>query len=128
MDAQQLEAAAKACDQASVLLDLLSQLLTEIPHECVGNHTETCVRTALEWVKAAKNREAALRKELDLLSSCPPGGTVLDPFGGSGTTGLAADRLGRNAILIDLDERNLPMARERIEREAPLFSNVQSTA
>jgi DNA modification methylase len=32
-----------------------------------------------------------------ILAGCPKGGTVLDPFGGAGTTGLVADRLGRNA-------------------------------
>lgn len=59
-----------------------------------------------------------------ILAGCPPGGVVLDPFGGSGTTGLVADRHHRDAILIDLDDRNAPMARERIHGEAPLFSNV----
>src|SRR5690606_5100910 len=38
-----------------------------------------------------------------ILAGCPVGGTVLDPFGGSGATGLAASRLGRNAILIELN-------------------------
>ena len=41
-------------------------------------------------------------------------GVVLDPFGGSGTTGAVAQGLGRDAILIDLDERNLDLARQRI--------------
>lgn len=59
-----------------------------------------------------------------ITAGCPEGGTVLDPFGGSGTTGLVADQHGRNAILIDLDERNLPMARERIAADAPLFAEV----
>jgi site-specific DNA-methyltransferase (cytosine-N4-specific) len=59
-----------------------------------------------------------------ILAGCPEGGTVLDPFGGSGTTGLVADRLHRGAILIDLDERNGPMARERITGDAPLFAEV----
>lgn len=41
-------------------------------------------------------------------------GVVLDPFGGSGTVGLVATGRGRDAILVDLDARNLELARERI--------------
>ena len=41
-------------------------------------------------------------------------GVVLDPFGGSGTTGLVATGMSRDAVLIDLDERNADLARERI--------------
>lgn len=41
-------------------------------------------------------------------------GIVLDPFGGSGTTGLVANGLSRDAILLDLDERNADLARERL--------------
>lgn len=42
--------------------------------------------------------------ELMLANSCPPGGWVLDGFGGSGTTLIAAHRLGRRACLVELDE------------------------
>lgn len=59
-----------------------------------------------------------------VLAGCPEGGTVLDPFGGSGTTGMVCDRHHRNAILIDLDERNGPMARERISGDSPLFAEI----
>lgn len=38
-----------------------------------------------------------------ILAGCPSGGTVLDPFGGSGTTGMVALELGRNAELIELN-------------------------
>jgi hypothetical protein len=41
-------------------------------------------------------------------------GVVLDPFAGTGTTGLVATGHGRSAVLVDLDERNLHLARERI--------------
>lgn len=36
-------------------------------------------------------------------SGCPEGGTVLDPFGGSGTTGKVASKHGRSAVLIELN-------------------------
>ena len=61
-----------------------------------------------------------------VLAGCPEGGTVLDPFGGSGTTGLVADQHGRNAILIDLDERNGPMTERRLAADAPLFTQVSN--
>jgi site-specific DNA-methyltransferase (adenine-specific) len=37
--------------------------------------------------------------------ACPPGGTVLDPFAGSGSTAAAARLTGRQAVLIEIDER-----------------------
>jgi DNA modification methylase len=50
--------------------------------------------------------------------------TVLDPFGGAGTTGLLADRLGRNAILIELNPEYSTMAQRRLRSDAPLFADV----
>jgi len=50
-----------------------------------------------------------------LLAGCPEGGTVLDPFGGAGTTGLVADRMRRNAVLIELNPEYAEMARARID-------------
>ncbi|HXJ57232.1 MAG TPA: site-specific DNA-methyltransferase [Verrucomicrobiae bacterium] len=56
-----------------------------------------------------------------ILAGCPKGGTVLDPFGGAGTTGLVADRLQRSAILIELNPVYADMARKRIVGDSPLF-------
>lgn len=50
-----------------------------------------------------------------ILAGCPKDGTVLDPFGGSGTTGYVADKLGRNATLIELNPSYIEIAEERID-------------
>jgi DNA modification methylase len=60
-----------------------------------------------------------------ILAGCPKGGTVLDPFGGAGTTGLVADRLGRNAILIELNPEYAAMAQRRITGDVPMFADVK---
>jgi DNA modification methylase len=59
-----------------------------------------------------------------ILAGCPKGGTVLDPFGGAGTTGLVADRLQRDAILIELNPEYAEIARRRISSEAGMFAEV----
>ena len=48
--------------------------------------------------------------------------TVLDPFVGSGTTALVADRLQRHAIGIDLSIDYAAMAQRRLEDDCPLFT------
>lgn len=49
---------------------------------------------------------------------------VLDPFGGAGTVGLVADRMGHDAILIELNEVSTELARARIKADAGMFSDV----
>jgi len=51
--------------------------------------------------------------ELCIKAGCPEGGTVLDPFMGSGTTGLVAESLGRNWIGIEPNPEYVEMARRR---------------
>ena len=51
-----------------------------------------------------------------IISSCPPGGIVLDPFGGAGTTGVAAKMLARRYLLIELNEAYADMARKRLRQ------------
>lgn len=57
-----------------------------------------------------------------ILAGCPIEGTVLDPFCGSGTTGVVALRHGRKFIGIELNPAYVEMARGRIERDAPLLN------
>jgi DNA modification methylase len=49
-----------------------------------------------------------------ILAGCPEGGTVLDPFGGSGTTGMVAVQNRRNYILCELNDDYINMAEKRI--------------
>lgn len=60
-----------------------------------------------------------------ILAGCPEGGTVLDPFGGSGTTALVADRLGRNAVLAELNEDYIDIAKNRIETDGGMFVDLE---
>ena len=50
-----------------------------------------------------------------VLAGCPKGGVVLDPFAGSGTTGVVALKNGRRFLGIELNEDYVEMARKRID-------------
>jgi DNA modification methylase len=54
-----------------------------------------------------------------ILAGAPVGGIVLDPFGGSGTTGMVANRLGRRAVLIELNPDYAAQIKQRTA-QAPL--------
>jgi len=49
-----------------------------------------------------------------LKCACPENGTVLDPFFGAGTVGMAAERLGLNWIGIELKQEYIDIARKRL--------------
>jgi len=66
----------------------------------------------LEWAK----------KQIDFL--VPPGGTVLDPFAGSGTVMLAAKEMGRKAIGIEINVDFCGIARERLGQEFFAFGET----
>ena len=66
-----------------------------------------------------KKREHLAQKPIDLLEkliakTTPEGGTVLDPFMGSGSTGVACKNLGYDFIGIDLDPKYFEIAKKRI--------------
>ena len=54
-------------------------------------------------------------------AGCPEGGTVLDPFFGSGTTGIVAKKLQRKWIGIELNAEYIKIAEKRIEKECGLL-------
>jgi DNA modification methylase len=57
-------------------------------------------------------------------ASSRPGDTVLDPFGGAGTTALVADRMNRHAVLIELNPRYVELTHNRVQNDAPFFVEI----
>jgi DNA modification methylase len=57
-------------------------------------------------------------------AGCKPGGTVLDPFSGSGTTGLAAGRHGRRYVGVELNRDYLDLSLRTRLAQAPLIGEV----
>lgn len=49
-----------------------------------------------------------------IMAGCPEGGAVLDPFGGSGTTGMVAKQNGRDFVLIELSKEYVEICKERV--------------
>jgi site-specific DNA-methyltransferase (adenine-specific) len=59
-----------------------------------------------------------------ILAGCPEHGTVLDPFSGSGTVGVVAAELHRNAILIELNPVYVEMQKKRLAVHGVFGSHI----
>jgi DNA modification methylase len=78
-----------------------------------------------EWAeRGAKVRTVDWRPSCRCDAGPPIPATVLDPFLGSGTTLLVANRLGRSGVGIELNESYARMAAERIENDAGWLADV----
>jgi site-specific DNA-methyltransferase (adenine-specific) len=62
-----------------------------------------------------------------ILASCPPGGVVLDPFLGSGTTSVAAKKLGRQYVGIEINKEYCCWAEKRLA-QADIDTSIQGYA
>jgi len=60
-----------------------------------------------------------------VLAGCPEGGTVLDPFGGSGTTAIVANKHNRNAVMCELNKEYIDIAIKRINNDLGMMANVK---
>lgn len=80
----------------------------------------------------AHRNEAPFPEDLPerfVLSFCPPGGLVVDPFSGSGTTGAVARRHGRRFLGIDLRKSQVDLSIARLGSETPsLFADPATQA
>jgi DNA modification methylase len=87
------------------------------PHQWHGGRaqgTTLCVDKPSRNVEHPTMKPVALFQRL-VENSCPPGGVVLDPFAGSGTTLVAAEQAGRRAALLELDPRYCDVIVRRYE-------------
>jgi DNA modification methylase len=87
-------------------------------HTWLSDRSQT---TVLEFDKPARNGEHPTMKPVPLFlyliqNSCAAGGVVIDPFGGSGTTLIAAEQTGRHARLMELDPRYCDVIVKRWEQ------------
>jgi site-specific DNA-methyltransferase (adenine-specific) len=109
-------------------------LLTKSERNAVSDPGEAWFRSTVWRIRPqpfCTGHPAVMPQEIArrcIVSSTRLGETVLDPFGGAGTTGLVAARLGRNAILIELNPEYAAMAERRIHGDAPLFAGVSCHA
>ena len=76
-------------------------------HNWYADRTQT---TVLEFEKPLKNGEHPTMKPVELIAyqmrnSTKQGDVIYDPFGGSGTTLIAAEQIGRQCRMLELDER-----------------------
>lgn len=84
-------------------------LVYEVPIVLNRSHSEPRLHTTQKPLELMLNLVGDFSNE---------GETILDPFAGSGTTLVAAKRLGRFAVGIELDEANCEIAAQRLERES----------
>ena len=75
--------------------------------------------TIVSWASAGRTHptEKPVSLMVALLSKCPPEWTILDPFAGSGTTGVACLRLGRRFVGIEKDPAYFRLACDRLRAE-----------
>lgn len=83
--------------------------------EAAGTDVTTCYVRSGQDGHSATFPEALITPRI--LSSCPPGGTVLDPFAGTGRALAVAVRQGRHAIGFELSPSFAAAARRQLDAE-----------
>jgi hypothetical protein len=87
-----------------------------------GNVIECIVGGGVMGSKLAHENEAPFPEslcEFFIKSFCPPNGTVLDPFSGSGTSAACAVKHGRKSIAIDVRESQCDLTIKRVAEATP---------
>jgi len=87
--------------------------------------------TGANWRKPTRNhhptvKPVRLMRWLCVLVGCQPGSLILDPFAGSGTTGIAALRAGFRFLGMEREPEYVEISRARIRGDSPLFNQERS--
>lgn len=95
------------------------ELMKELNHgkQMKDVWTGTLTAKSEKWAGKHPTQKPEYLLERIILSSTQENDYVLDPFVGSGTTGVVAKRLGRRFIGIDAEEEYLQIAKRRLEKE-----------
>ena len=68
--------------------------------------------------------DLGVQKQCNCETNETKAGTVLDPFGGSGTTGIVAVNNNRHAVLCELNQEYIDLAKDRINQEGGMFVDI----
>ena len=71
-----------------------------------------------------ETKDLGVQKQCDCKTNETKAGTVLDPFGGSGTTGIVAANHNRHAVLCELNQEYIDLAKDRINQEVGMFVEI----
>jgi DNA modification methylase len=69
--------------------------------------------------------DLGLQKQCDCNTNETKTGTVLDPFGGSATTGIVANKHNRNAVMCELNPDYIEIAKQRIHKDLGIMANTE---
>lgn len=99
---------------------------------CVHAPAERTYDTVLEVARPQQSKEHPTMKPVELIRRCievssAPGDLVLDPFGGSGTTLIAAHLMRRRAHLIEVDPKYVDVICTRFQRHTGVVPVLEAT-
>jgi len=123
-------------DKGSAGLGMGFKPAHEIILEYTNGATEYAAKTGQNVIRSKRvhtsERDHNCQKPVEVIAkilevATVEGGTILDPFMGSGTMLLAAKQAGRKAIGIELNERYCESAAKRCASEMALFVNCQNS-